>query len=101
MNVRNHADYGDILVDAEGLTLYRLDQDTQGQVESACGGDATDAWPPSSISSDPAAGPEVSGSLSTFDRGDGVVQVAAGWPLYFYTADNALGDTEGQGVNDA
>lgn len=102
VTVRNHAEYGDILVDADGLTLYRFDQDTQGSAESACDGDCTDAWPPLSASNDPSAGPKASVSLSTFERGDGVVQVAAdGWPLYYYAADSAPGDAEGHAVNDA
>jgi len=102
VTVRNHPEYGDILVDADGLTLYRFDQDTQGSGESACGGDCTDAWPPLSVSNDPSAGPEASVSLSTSEHDGGVVQVAAdGWPLYYYAADSAPGDAEGQGVNDA
>ncbi|MFB6137242.1 MAG: hypothetical protein ABEJ42_02730 [Halobacteriaceae archaeon] len=40
--------------------------------------------------------------LTTFERADGDVQVAAnGWPLYYYADDAAPGDATGQGAGDA
>lgn len=102
VNVRSHADFGDILVDAAGMTLYRFDADTKGSGESACTGGCLDAWPPLTADGEPTAGAGVSASLTTFDRGDGTSQVAAaGWPLYSYSSDGSPGDAKGQGVNDA
>lgn len=101
VQVREHATYGDILVDAEGMTLYRFDADTQGAGESACTGGCAEAWPPLTTSGEPAAGDGVTAPLSTFERADGSRQVAAdGWPLYTYASDGAPGGVSGQSVND-
>lgn len=101
VEVRSHDEFGDILVDAEGMTLYMFDADTQGSGESACTGDCLNAWPPLTVDGEPTAGSGVSAELSTFDRGDGTIQVAAaGWPLYYFASDSSPGDTQGQGVND-
>ena len=100
VRVRSHDEFGDILVDAAGLSLYRFDPDEPGAGTSACTGDCADAWPPLS-EPEPTAGGGVSAPLSTFERDDGTVQVAAdGWPLYYFASDGAPGDVEGQGVND-
>lgn len=99
--VRNHDEFGDILVDGDGMTLYRFDADSQGAGESACTGDCAGAWPPLTVDGEPTAGNGVSASLSTFERGDGSTQVAIdGWPLYYYASDGSPGDTMGQGVSD-
>lgn len=101
VQVRSHDEFGDILVDADGMTLYRFDADTQGSGESACTGDCLDAWPPLTADGEPTAGSGVSTALSTFDRGDGTTQVAAGgWPLYYFASDSSPGEVQGQGVND-
>ena len=43
----------------------------------------------------------MNGKLTTFARKDGSMQVAYnGSPLYYYAADKAAGDTNGQGVGD-
>lgn len=101
VQVRNHDDFGDVLVDADGMTLYLFDADTQGSGESACTGDCLDAWPPLTVDSEPTAGSAVSAPLTTFEREDGTTQVAAdGWPLYYFASDSSPGDANGQGVND-
>lgn len=101
VQLRSSSDYGNILVDAGGMTLYMFDADTQGSGESACTDSCLDAWPPLTVDDDPTSGSGVSAALSTFDRGDGNTQVAAaGWPLYYFASDGAPGDTQGQGVND-
>lgn len=92
------SDLGPILVDDAGNVLYLFQPDAQG--ESTCY-DACEAnWPVleevASVGDglDPAA-------LGTTTRTDGVVQATYnGWPLYYFAADAAPGDTNGQGVND-
>lgn len=101
VQVRQHAEFGEILVDAEGMTLYLFDADTKGSAESACHDDCADAWPPLTVGGDATAGPGVTATLSTFERADGTTQVAAeGWPLYYFASDGSPGDVNGQGVND-
>ncbi|MFC4541214.1 plastocyanin/azurin family copper-binding protein [Halosolutus amylolyticus] len=100
VQVRDHAEYGEILVDADEMTLYMFDQDTQGAPETACDGDCADAWPP--LTADTAvAGDDVTAELDTFERATGEMQVIAnGWPLYGFAQDDAPGDARGQGSND-
>src|SRR5688572_25910109 len=95
------SDLGSILVDAEGITLYRFDNDTDG--ESTCYDDCEANWPPLLIEGDsPAAGEGADESLlGTTERTDGTVQVTyAGQPLYYFAGDEAAGDVNGQAVGD-
>jgi predicted lipoprotein with Yx(FWY)xxD motif len=87
---------GTVLVDAEGLTLYGLTDDTDGV--STCDGACAEAWPPLTVD-----GPDLpagldSGLYSVVERSDGTFQLVAGeWPLYRFAGDAAPGDTNGQG----
>lgn len=93
-------EYGDILVDSEGMTLYMFDKDTKGDGASACYDGCADNWPPF-VAEDPSAGDDVSAALSTFERDGGDMQVTAnGWPLYYFASDESPGDAKGQGVGD-
>lgn len=94
------SDLGDILVDAEGRTLYGFDQDAEGT--SNCSGDCAQMWPPLTVDGEPAAGDGADASLlGTLERDDGGVQVTyAGQPLYHYSGDTNAGDVAGQGVGD-
>ena len=87
---------GKVLVDAEGLTLYGLTDDTNRT--SSCDGACADAWPPLTVdSADLPAGldPDL---YSVSQRSDGTFQLVAGqWPLYRFAGDAAPGDTNGQG----
>lgn len=101
VQVRSHDDYGDILVDADGMTLYRFDADEGGSGASACHDDCADAWPPLTVAGSPSAGSGVDADLTTFERADGATQVAVdGWPLYYFASDGSPGEAAGQGVND-
>ena len=101
VRTRQHDDFGGILVDADGRTLYRFDPDERGAGASACTGGCADAWPPLTVDGEPVAGDGVEAPLTTFDRPDGSNQVAAdGWPLYRFASDDGPGEASGQGVND-
>ncbi len=93
------SDLGDHLVDGEGNTLYLFTPDAQGDI-SACTGDCAATWPP--LAGAAAAGDGADGSLlGTITRDDGSSQPTYnGWPLYYFAADAAPGDTNGQGVGD-
>ncbi len=88
---------GDILTDQDGNTLYLFTPDAQGP--SVCNGPCAEAWPPLL---EAVAGDGIDASLlGTATRDDGIEQVTYnGWPLYYFAADGAPGDVNGQGVND-
>ncbi len=101
VETRDHPEHGQILVDADGMSLYMFDNDTEGAGESSCAGGCAENWPPLTVDEEPKAGSGVTASLSTFERDDGKMQVAAGgWPLYYFVQDEEPGDTNGQGVQD-
>ncbi len=90
---------GSFLTGDGGRTLYIFKKDSPGK--SACGPDCATNWPPLTVKDAAAvsAGDGVTGKLSTFTRDDGSLQVAYdGAPLYYFAADTAAGDTNGQGI---
>ena len=104
VNVSETTDFGPILVDGEGMSLYLFMADTQNSGTSTCGDDdgcATE-WPPLVTEGDPVAGEGVDATLlGTITRDDGSTQVTYnGWPLYFFAEDTAAGDTNGQGIDE-
>ena len=90
---------GQILVDAQGRTLYLFEADKGGK--SNCEGPCATAWPPLLSTGAPRADTGASASLlGTTARGDGTTQVTyAGHPLYYYVGDKAPGDTTGQDID--
>ena len=104
VNVSESADYGSILVDGNGMSLYVFMADTQNGGTSACGDDDGCAaeWPALVSDGDPVAGEGVDASLlGTITRDDGTTQVTYnGWPLYLFEEDTAAGDTNGQGIDE-
>lgn len=89
---------GTIVVDGEGHTVYQFDGDTQGAGASACTGACLTNWPPVH-GSDAASLTGITGEVGTITGTDGQPQLTLnGWPLYYYAADAAAGDTNGQGV---
>lgn len=93
---------GQILVDADGMTLYGFTADTAG--ESTCYDQCATNWPPLLVDDAAAAvaGAGLDASLiTTVERTDGTIQVKYGdWPLYYFANDAAAGDTNGQAVGD-
>jgi Secreted repeat of unknown function len=63
-----------------------------------CNGTCAGYWPPATGT--PAAGPGVTGKLSTIKRSDGTTQaVYNGHPLYTYVGDTASGQAHGNNLN--
>jgi len=101
VKVSESADFGSILVDGEGMSLYVFTDDTQDSGTSACTDtECTTEWPPLTTDGDPVAGEGVDGTLlGTITRDDGTTQVTYnGRPLYHFSGDTAPGDTNGQGM---
>ncbi|MDP9301356.1 MAG: hypothetical protein M3P43_10755 [Actinomycetota bacterium] len=99
VQVANSAQYGSILVDAQGNTLYVFEQDTGNT--SACTGACIAAWPPLTVTGSPTAGAGADASLlGTAKQADGSNQVTYnGHLLYLFSGDGAAGDVTGEGVN--
>jgi predicted lipoprotein with Yx(FWY)xxD motif len=87
---------GDILVDAEGRTLYAFTKDKGDQ--SACSGGCATNWPALTGTASAGAGAQAS-LLSTSMQANGTSQVTYdGRPLYHFAGDTKAGDTNGQAV---
>lgn len=89
---------GDALAGAGGMTLYILTADTGGT--STCTGDCATNWPPlPGDGSQVTPGDGVTGTFGTTTRDDGSTQVThEGQPLYYYSGDQAAGDSTGEGI---
>jgi len=100
--------YGDYLTNGKGLALYvgvipgkSADANGNGSKPVAtCTATCLHLWPAASTDGSPVAGKGVQpGKLSTVKGPDNSTQVSyAGWPLYYFAADVAKGDTRGQGI---
>ncbi len=92
------SDFGEILVDSKGMTLYMFDPDKGGK--STCEGDCLAAWPP--VEGPAEAGSGVDDSLlGTTKATDGTTMATYNdWPLYYWVEDKKPGDVTGQAVND-
>jgi predicted lipoprotein with Yx(FWY)xxD motif len=90
---------GQIIVDAQGRTLYLFEADKGGK--SNCDGPCAAAWPPYLSNSAPQAAMGASGGLvGTTKRADGTTQVTYGGnPLYYFVGDKAAGDLTGQDID--
>jgi len=90
---------GFYLANGTGWTLYLFTKDTANSGVSSCYGQCETFWPPlhgaiSSLSLPP--GLNVS-SFGTITRTDGTKQITyEGRPLYYYSGDKAVGQTNGQ-----
>jgi predicted lipoprotein with Yx(FWY)xxD motif len=92
------SEFGRILVDAEGMTLYMFDPDKQGR--SVCDAGCLEAWPP--FEGPATAGKGVDDSmLGTTQATDGSTMATYNdWPLYYWVKDKKPGDVTGQAVED-
>ena len=100
IQITDNAEFGKILVTADGMTLYTNTVDSPGDLKctnAAC----TAFWPPYTVDAQPVAGEGLPGSLGTITRPDGSLQVTYNdLPLYTFYQDRAAGDTGGNGFTD-
>jgi predicted lipoprotein with Yx(FWY)xxD motif len=90
---------GKILTGEDGKTLYLFTPDTA--TTSNCNSGCIDSWPAFTLEAGETVkgGDGVTGTFTTITRQDGDTQVVYdGHPLYYYSGDNAAGDTNGQGL---
>jgi predicted lipoprotein with Yx(FWY)xxD motif len=98
--VSENEEYGQFLVDGQGMTLYLFTKDEPGK--SNCSGECLANWPPLLTSGDPVAAEGVDASLlGAADLADGSQIVTYnGHPLYYWIGDKQPGDTTGQNVGE-
>ncbi|MFB7270145.1 SCO0930 family lipoprotein [Streptomyces sp. NPDC056244] len=99
LSVRKDPKLGDIVVDSQGMTVYRFKKDTAWPMSTACTGECLDKWPVvEPVDKNDTEGITKKGFV-TFDRPDGIKQQTMDcWPLYTFSGDAKPGDTNGQGV---
>lgn len=96
------SELGEIIVDVDGNTLYMFVPDQEANGEPTCYDDCADAWPAVEAVDDPTVGEGLDQStVATVERTDGSTQLTYNdLPLYYFSGDEAAGDTNGQGLND-
>ncbi len=90
---------GKIVVDSSGKTLYMFEPD-DGKAAPTCVSDCATNWPALIATGAPTLGDGITAKAATVARTDGGGdQVKLGdYFLYYFAADKAAGDTNGQGV---
>ena len=90
------SEFGPLVVDAKGMTLYGFTKDVDGT--STCNGACATTWPPVIVTGDFAVDGLDKSLFTVIDRADGTKHLKMGkWPLYRFSGDAAAGDTNGQG----
>lgn len=101
VGTREIPDFGTVLTDAEGNTLYTTDAEADGTV--LCVDSCADFWPPvTAASSDVPSGVDgVDGEFGVVSRPDGSEQLTLdGRPLYTFAEDSGPGSFTGDGFED-
>ena len=92
---------GQIVVDADGKSVYFFTKDVKDSGTSACKGACVAAWPAVTTTSDSPKVEGVSGTIGTVKTADGSKQITInGLPIYYFAQDKEPGDILGQGVMD-
>jgi predicted lipoprotein with Yx(FWY)xxD motif len=90
---------GQIVVDAEGKSVYFFTKDVKDSGTSACKDACVAAWPAVTTNSDAPKVDGVTGAIGTINAADGSKQITInGMPIYYFAKDKAPGDILGQGV---
>ncbi|CBG68320.1 MULTISPECIES: SCO0930 family lipoprotein [Streptomyces] len=99
LTVWNSDEYGKVLTDSSGRTLYRFDKDSFEPPKTTCEGECATTWPPVPASGATAAEGVDQALLGEVSRPDGTKQLTvAGWPQYYFAKDTKAGDIKGQGL---
>jgi predicted lipoprotein with Yx(FWY)xxD motif len=93
-----NSDLGNVLVDAQGRTLYLFGADMG--TTSTCSGACAQEWPPLMAGAAATVGNGAKALLlGTTTRSDGSKQITYnGHPVYLFAGDHKAGDTNGQGI---
>ncbi|WAU83676.1 SCO0930 family lipoprotein [Streptomyces sp. Qhu-G9] len=104
LSTRNDPELGEVVIDKNGMTVYRFEKDTPWPMKSACVGACLEKWPVV----EPVDAADTKGidnkndgrrGYVVLNRPDGLKQQSIDcWPLYTFAGDKKPGDTNGQGV---
>ncbi len=99
LSTRKDPKLGEIVIDKNGMTVYRFMKDSAWPMKTACTGECLKKWPVvAPVNKNDTKGILKKGFV-TFDRPDGVKQQTIDcWPIYTFAGDSKPGDTNGQGV---
>ncbi|QDY80256.1 SCO0930 family lipoprotein [Streptomyces qinzhouensis] len=99
LSTRKDPKLGEIVVDREGMTVYRFLKDSAWPMRTACTGECLEKWPVvAPVNKNDTKGILKKGFV-TFARPDGIKQQTIDcWPLYTFAGDRGPGETNGQGV---
>ena len=100
LSTRNDPKLGEIVVDKNGMTVYRFAKDKAWpEPVSNCLGACLEKWPVvAPVSANDTKDVQKKGLMS-FTRSDGVKQMTVDcWPAYTFSGDTKPGDINGQGV---
>jgi len=90
---------GHIVIDGEGFTLYRFDEDTASPSTTTCYDECATTWPPVLTRNKIVYTGIDNTLLGTTTREDGSLQVTLnGWPLYRFSGDTEPGQINGEAV---
>ncbi|TLS43593.1 hypothetical protein FE633_24825 [Streptomyces montanus] len=104
LSTRNDPELGEVVVDKNGMTVYRFEKDVPWPMKSNCVGECLEKWPVV----EPVDAADTKGidnkndgrrGYVVLNRPDGLKQQSIDcWPLYTFAGDKKPGDTNGQGV---
>jgi predicted lipoprotein with Yx(FWY)xxD motif len=91
---------GRIMVNGQGMSVYRFDKDTANPSTTKCLGACAKKWPPVTIHTTNLVLKGFDATLlGRIKRPDGAWQLTLrGWPLYLYAGDTKAGVWKGQGL---
>lgn len=104
LSTRTDPKLGEIVIDKNGMTVYRFEKDTPWPMKSACVGACLEKWPvvaPVDAADTKGIDNKNDGRRGyvVLNRPDGLKQQSIDcWPIYTFAGDKAPGDTNGQGV---
>jgi len=97
VRLRNDANFGNVMTNSEGFTLYFFSSDSKS--DSNCNGGCAGNWPAFFASDLTLDSGLNSSDFGTITRADGSEQTTyKGWPLYLFANDGAAGDINGDGA---
>ncbi|MGW2346822.1 SCO0930 family lipoprotein [Streptomyces sp. NPDC001661] len=99
LSTRKDPKLGEIVVDKNGMTVYRFLKDSAWPIKSNCVGACAEKWPAlAPVAKNDTQNIPLKGYM-TFTRPDGSKQQTLNcWPVYTFSGDKKPGDTNGQGV---
>jgi predicted lipoprotein with Yx(FWY)xxD motif len=90
---------GEILVGANGMTVYYFTQDQKDSGVSSCIDQCLVNWPPVLVDNEATISSDVTAKIGTIPAANGKKQVTVdGLPIYYWAKDKKPGEVTGQGV---